>query len=68
MKNINFFLSENFKSLEVKFSIYLNRRIFVMLLVLMMHKKFDIPSTYKSILSSCTKRAEMFSSETIMSK
>ena len=26
-----FFLSENFQFLEVKFSIYLNRRVFVML-------------------------------------
>ena len=30
MKNIRFFLSENFQCLEVKFSIYLNRRVFVM--------------------------------------
>ena len=30
MKNISFFLSENFQFLEVKFSIYLNRRVFVM--------------------------------------
>ena len=31
MKNIRvFFLSEKFKFLEVKFSIYLNRRVFVM--------------------------------------
>ena len=31
MKNIRvFFLSENFQFLEVKFSIYLNRRVFVM--------------------------------------
>ena len=29
MKNIRFFLSEYFKFLEVKFSIYLNRRVFV---------------------------------------
>ena len=32
MKNIRVFLSENFQFLEVKFSIYLNRRVFVMLL------------------------------------
>ena len=31
MKNIKSFLSENFQFLEVKFAIYLNRRIFVML-------------------------------------
>ena len=30
MKNINFFLMENFQFLEVKFSIYLNRCVFVM--------------------------------------
>ena len=30
MKNIRFFLSENFQFLEVKFSIYLNRCVFVM--------------------------------------
>ena len=30
MKNIRVFLSENFQFLEVKFSIYLNRRVLVM--------------------------------------
>ena len=30
MKNIRIFLSENFGFLAVKFSVYLNRRIFVM--------------------------------------
>ena len=30
MKNNSFFLLENFQFLEVKFSIYLNRRVFVM--------------------------------------
>ena len=30
MKNIRFFLSENFMFFEVKFSTYLNRRVFVM--------------------------------------
>ena len=30
MKNIRIVLSENFQFLEVKFSIYLNRRVFVM--------------------------------------
>ena len=30
MKKCHFFLSENFQFLEVKFSIYLNRRVFVM--------------------------------------
>ena len=31
MKNIRFFLSENFHFLGVKFSMYLNKRVFVML-------------------------------------
>ena len=31
MKNIRVFLSQNFQFLEVKFSLYLNRRVFVML-------------------------------------
>ena len=30
MKNISVFLSEKFQFLEIKFSIYLNRRVFVM--------------------------------------
>ena len=30
LKSIRFFLSENVKFLQVKFSIYLNRRVFVM--------------------------------------
>ena len=30
MKNIRVFLSENFQFLEVKFSLYLNRHVFVM--------------------------------------
>ena len=33
MKNIRFFLSENFQFLVVKISIYLNRRVFVMIFV-----------------------------------
>ena len=32
MKNIRIFLAENFPFLMVKFSVYLNRRVFVMLL------------------------------------
>ena len=31
MKNIRVFLSENYQFLEVKFSVYLNRRVFVMI-------------------------------------
>ena len=30
MKNIRVFSAENFQFLEIKFSIYLNRRVFVM--------------------------------------
>ena len=33
MKNIKFFIYENFQFLEVKFSIYLNRRVFVMSII-----------------------------------
>ena len=38
MKNIRVFLSENFPFLEVKFSIYLNRHVFVMSSGQMMRK------------------------------
>ena len=31
MKNIKDFLSENFQFLEVKFSVYLNRGVFIMI-------------------------------------
>ena len=34
MKNIRFFLSENFQFLVVKFSVYLNRHVFVMQIVI----------------------------------
>ena len=33
MKNIRVFLSENFQFLQVKFSIYLNRRVYVMVII-----------------------------------
>ena len=36
MKYIRVFVSENFQFLEVKFSIYLNRRVFVMYLLLLL--------------------------------
>ena len=32
MKKLEFFLSEKFRFLEVKLSIYLNRRVFVMMM------------------------------------
>ena len=35
MKNIGVFLSENFHFLEVKFSVYLNRHVFVMIRTLL---------------------------------
>ena len=46
MKNIRvFFLSENFQFLEMKFSIYLNRHVFVMP-VFMQEKKALLDSSY----------------------
>ena len=39
MKNIRIFVSENFEFLAVKFSIYLNRRVFVMV------KQFSLKSS-----------------------
>ena len=41
MKNIRVFLTENFQFLEVKFSIYLNRRVFVMV------RKFKVAKDVK---------------------
>ena len=35
MKKYQTFLSENFQFLEVKFSIYLNRHVFVMVIVIL---------------------------------
>ena len=49
MKNISFFLSKNFQFLEVKFSVYLNRRVFVMFLLASgkgMFRGFVISFTY----------------------
>ena len=46
MKNIRLFLSENFQFLVAKFTIYLNRRVFVMTLltvnIVLMPKLFTI--------------------------
>ena len=43
MKNIRFFfLSENFQFLVVKFSIYLNRRVFVMLSLVVYVRKYNL--------------------------
>ena len=47
-ENISEFLSENFQFLEVKFSIYLNRRVFVLTIWL----PGDVPITHFFVLSS----------------
>ena len=39
MKISEFFLSENFQFLEVKFSIYLNRRVFIMIPITGVHNE-----------------------------
>ena len=41
-KKYQIFLSENFQFLEVKFSIYLNRRVFIMFSQILMHIYLDI--------------------------
>ena len=45
MKNIRVFLSEKFRFSEVKFSIYLNRRVFVMMTIkpVFGHAKYKRP-------------------------
>ena len=51
MKNIRVFLSENFHFFEVKFSIYLNRRVFVMFAfryILYCGSKLTTPEPYMS--------------------
>ena len=50
MKNIRDFLSINDKFLEVKFSIYLNRRVFVMLYILYNGKKKTQHTTLQHII------------------
>ena len=42
MKNIRFFFSENFPFLVVKFSIYLNRHVFVMVIFETTKKKSQL--------------------------
>ena len=49
MKNIRFFLSENFHFLVAKFSEYLNRHIFVMTL----GKYFAISADGDNVVTSC---------------
>ena len=51
MKNIRGFLSENFQFLEVKFSIYLNRHVFVMLWIAKGSK--DCDQTTRNVFSRC---------------
>ena len=59
MKNIRIFLSENFPVLVVKFSVYLNRRVFVMFprkkMALTFHTNF-LPSYGDSLHDELSKR------------
>ena len=52
MKNISFFvfLSENFLFLEVKFSIYLNRVLFVMIRMAANYAKIDMLDVFISLV------------------
>ena len=52
MKNIRVFFHENFDFLEVKFSIYLNRRVFVMLLFVCMSVIAAVLLCLSSVCSS----------------
>ena len=49
MKNITVFVSENFKFLEEKFSIYLNRHVFVMI-----YESIDCMPDLKRLLTLVT--------------
>ena len=51
MKNIRVFVSENFQFLEVKFSTYLNRRVFVMVIRLLCRliRVFVVPILDKNV-------------------
>ena len=42
MKNIRIFLSENFHFLVIKFSVYLNRRVFVMTVLQRLMRLSDV--------------------------
>ena len=56
MKNIRIFLSEKFQFLVVKFSIYLNRRVFVMNSQFLIYMAFAIPrdiQTYVPYFRQC---------------
>ena len=54
MKNIRFILSENFMFLEVEFSIYLNRHVFVM------NRNGQDQFTHRDILCLSTSRSSDF--------
>ena len=55
MKNIRLFLSENFQFLEVKFSIYLNRRVFVMQKIYLVNDAdSDQPAQLRSVIGDFT--------------
>ena len=58
MKNIRFFLPENFQFLEVQFSIYLNRRVFVM----------GYQSTRQNRLANSVAHDEVISGSTLFAK
>ena len=50
MTNIRIFLSENFHFLEVKFSKYLNRRVFVMVTDILIKIKTFVSETLQGVL------------------
>ena len=60
MKNIRFFLSENFMFLEVKFSVCLNRRVFVM------RSAVERYSQLCSVLDTSRSRVERYLHPTIV--
>ena len=50
MKKIEFFFSENFQYLELKFSIFLNRRVFVITTNRIKHEKEYNPTTTEIVI------------------
>ena len=53
MKNIRIFLSENFRFLAVKFSVYLNRRVFVMILPFFLFVSSYCSELHQEISARC---------------
>ena len=51
MKNIKVFLSENVQFLEVKFSIYLNRRVFVMYQARQLYMAVTVSGSLQCLMS-----------------